>query len=751
VIDTTLNDNSAELLVTAGPNRTAVAAVPRALSVAVVLFATTAFMASGLLFVVEPMYARLVLPRLGGSPSVWNVCVLFFQTMLLLGYLYAHLSTKWLGVKRQAGWHALLLVLPLLFLPLGVSSEAPAAGQNPLWWLLQQMALTVGVPFFVLATSGPLLQRWFGAIPHPSSRDPYFLYAASNVGSLLALLGYPFLIEPALGLLNQSQLWTAGYLLFGSSVSICIWAVRRSAPRETANPVEPGAAASVPISIRQRLQWVVLSFAPSSLMLGVTAHISTDVAAVPLMWVLPLALYLLSFVVAFSRRGAARVTWWGTAAQPLVFACLVGIILNGNAWWVMPLHLVAFFVCALACHGRLADGRPPVAHLTAFYLWVSFGGMLGGVFNTLLAPQVFTTVLEYPLMLAFICALVPIRPRARGSRPVLLIGGYLVLVLCPVVWLWGNPSEAAARAILAVALGVLVPLATAHGVGAFRGCSLAALAVIVFGSPLSGAIPLFTGRSFFGVLRVMEAADHTHRILRHGSTMHGWQEIPADDRCEASSYYHPDGPVGDLIKSVGPRLHDVAVVGLGTGAMACYAAPGQRWTFYEIDSLVERVARDSTLFTHLKNGRGDVKIVIGDGRIMLREARSVQYDMIVLDAFSSDAIPVHLLTREAIQLYMSKLKEDGILAVHISNRYLRLEPLVAALAKEERLNPLVKSDGYVSGTARMQGRTAAQWMVLSRRPEAFARLADTGAWQQPESSLDHAWTDDYSNIFSALR
>lgn len=751
MIDTTLNGNSADLFVTAGPNRTVVAAVPRPRSVVVVLFATTAFMASGLLFVIEPMYARLVLPRLGGSPSVWNACVLFFQTMLLLGYLYAHLSTKWLGVKRQAGWHALLLVLPLLFLPVGVGSAAPAAGQNPLWWLLPQMAFTVGVPFFVLATSGPLLQRWFASIPHPASRDPYFLYAASNVGSLLALLGYPFLIEPAFGLLRQSQLWTAGYVLFGGSVSICIWAVRRSAPRETDNPIEPGAVASAPITIRQRLQWVVLSFAPSSLMLGVTAHISTDVAAVPLMWVLPLALYLLSFVVAFSQRGAAHVTSWGTAAQPLVFACLVGIILNGNAWWVMPLHLVTFLVCALACHGRLADVRPPVVHLTAFYLWISFGGMLGGVFNTLLAPQVFTTVLEYPLMLALICALVRIKPTAKRTRPLLLIGGYLVLVLCPFVWLWGNPSEAAARALLAAALGVLVSLATAHGAGVFRGYSLAALAIIGLGSPLSGATPLFTGRSFFGVLRVMEASDHTHRTLRHGSTLHGWQQIPADDRCEASSYYHPDGPVGDLIKSVGPRLHHVAVVGLGTGAMACYAAHGQRWTFYEIDPLVERIARDSTLFTHLKNGRGDTKVVIGDGRIMLQEARSVQYDMIVLDAFSSDAIPVHLLTREAIQLYMSRLKEDGILAVHISNRYLRLEPLVAALAKEERLGALVKSDGHVSTTARIQGRTAAQWMVLGRRPEAFAGLADTSGWQQPESSRVHAWTDDYSNIFSALR
>ena len=748
MIDATLNGNSARLAVTAGPNRTAVAAVPMVLSVAGVLFATTAFTASGLLFLIEPMYARLVLPRVGGSTSVWNACVLFFQTTLLLGYLYAHLSTKWLGVKRQAGWHALLLVLPVLFLPVSVGSDAPAAGQNPVWWLLLQLASTVGVPFFVLATTGPLLQRWFAAIPHPSFRDPYSLYAASNVGSLLALLGYPFVVEPAFGLVRQSQLWTAGYLLFGASVLVCILAVRRCTAREPDTLLERFAVVSVPLTIRQRLEWVVLSFAPSSLMLGVTAHISTDVAAVPLLWVLPLALYLLSLVVAFSRRGAAYATWWSLAAPPLVFACLVGIILNGNAWWVMPLHLAAFFVCALACHTRLADVRPPVAHLTAFYLWMSFGGMLGGVFNTLLAPQVFTTVLEYPVMLAFICAVAPIQPNATSTRPALLVGGYLALGLCLIVWRWGAPSEAAARALLATAVGVLFSLTAAHGVRVFRACSLAALAFIILGSPLSGATPLFAGRSFFGVLRVWEASDHTHRTLQHGSTLHGWQRIPAGERCESSSYYHPDGPVGDIITSVGPRLRDVAVVGLGTGALACYAAPGQRWTFYEIDSLVERIARDSTLFTHLKNSRGDVNVVIGDGRIMLSEAHPVPYDMIVLDAFSSDAIPVHLLTREAIHLYLSKLKEDGILALHVSNRYLKLEPLVAALANEEQLTSLVKFDG---STRETEGRTAAHWMVLGRRREAFVRLADTHGWRPPEFRRVDAWTDDYSNIFSALR
>jgi SAM-dependent methyltransferase len=484
----------------------------------------------------------------------------------------------------------------------------------------------------------------------------------------------------------------------------------------------------------------------------VTAHISTDLAAVPLLWVLPLALYLLTFVIAFSQRSPARHAWWLTVTPPLILATLITIALNATAWWFMPLHVVAFFSCAMACHRELAGTRPHVTHLTEFYLWISFGGMLGGVFNTLVAPHVFSTVLEYPLVLALIGFLVPAASKlsATSRKPVAL--GYVLVLASVAMWVLGQPSEQTVRILFAATFGTSVALGIACGSVAFRLFSLLVASIIFWGPPPAGGTLLFSARSFFGVMRVLEAPDQSYRTLRHGSTTHGWQRLPAEGRCEPSSYYHPGGPIGDAMKAFGARLNDVALVGLGTGAMACYAAPGQQWTFFEIDPLVERIARDPSLFSHLQNAEGNVEVVIGDGRIKLQEQAPGRFDMIVVDAFSSDSIPVHLLTQEALQLYASRLRPDGILAIHVSNRYLALEPVVAALAAQEGLFAIAKYEPVIPVEAGQQGMLAAHWMVLSRDSDVITVLADGWEWRAPAAGARSAiWTDDYSNIFKALR
>jgi spermidine synthase len=723
---------------------------------AVALFGLTMFMGSGLLFLVQPMFAKLALPRLGGSPSVWNTCVLFFQTTLLLGYLYAHFSTRWLGVRRQVGLHLILLLLPLLTLPVTLGdSQPPASAANPVWWLLRTMALTVGLPFFVVSTSAPLLQRWFAALPVPSARDPYFLYSASNLGSMLALLSYPVLLEPSTGTRHQTWIWAAGYALLVCLTASCGFLVRAFAaerPRGPASAADPLDS----LSVRTRLQWVVLSFVPSSLMLGVTTHISTDIAAVPLLWVLPLAMYLGTFVLVFSKREFFSHRWLIRLAPPLILGCLLTLLFNGRAWWLVPLHLTTFFVVAMVCHRELALRRPSVEHLTNFYIWMSFGGMLGGVFNTLLAPQIFSGVLEYPLMLAC-AALVRPSPGFRGSRPdpiPLLLGlPAFVLLLCVGAWAAGLTSAGLGLRPLLLAFAVMTALASmfANRIAAFGLMALIFVGVIAFGRPEGAGRVLLSARSFFGVHRVIDAVDHRFHLLQHGSTTHGRQEMPAVSSCEPTAYYHPKNPIGQLFEVAQGRFKRVAVVGLGSGALACYARPGDLWTFYEIDPVVERIARDPRYFTYLKNSPGRLDIVLGDGRLTLQRALPGAYDLIILDAFSSDAIPVHLLTREAMELYLSRLQPFGIVAVHVSNRYVNLEPVLAALASEDGLTALANIDDRIPQHDAARGRFASHWVMMARMPEPLADLAGRSGWHAAAMNAHvKPWTDDYSNILQVL-
>jgi hypothetical protein len=714
-------------------------------------FTVTMFSGAALLFLVQPMFAKLVLPRLGGSPSVWNTCMVFFQAALLLGYAYAHLTTKWLGARRQATWHMLVLLVPLVSLPIATSSTDPST-DHPVRWLLATMTLSVGLPFFTVATTAPLLQRWFATLPLPSARDPYFLYAASNVGSVMSLLAYPLVLEPLIGVRQQTMLWTAGYLMLIVMTGCCAWLVHTRGDEARLETNSADERNDSPVTTSDRMLWVILAFVPSSLMLGVTSYITADLAAVPLLWVLPLAIYLLTFVLAFSKRRLIPEGLLTILGNSLVVLSLLTIFVNSHRWTLVPFHLITFFAGALLCHYRLAARRPHVSHLTEYYLWLSVGGVLGGVFNSLVAPQTFSTVLEYPLVLGLVPVVI-FFTREEKVRSLRVTGMQLAAAAACLASgaLWfAMPSTPATGVLVAVIVGLCGRhVLTGRSAGApFIALTLVALIASGWFS-VKGTV-LFTGRSFFGVHRVVEAEDGTHRLLYHGSTVHGRQELNAGN-CPLSSYYFPDGPIGQVMNMTRERRLAVAVVGLGTGTLACFAEPGEAWTFYEIDPMMDHLARHSGLLTQMHNSAGVVSVVLGDGRLKIQSAAPRSYDVIILDAFSSDAVPIHLLTREAIRLYLSRLKSTGLLVANISNRYVNLRPVLATTARLEGLQVRTRFDGNISDADGKRGRSASHWMVLARDAAAFQSLDGLAGWQTPPIDGGvRPWTDDYSNLLQTL-
>jgi spermidine synthase len=720
-----------------------------------ILFGSAILVSSWLLFLVQPMFAKMVLPRLGGTPAVWNTCVVFFQATLLVGYLYAHLTTRWLGVRRQALVHVGVLLLPLFALPIAVAGEPPQAAGTPVWWLLGVLGLSVGLPFFVVSTTSPLLQRWFSAMPHRAAKDPYFLYSSSNFASLLALVSYPAIIEPSLRLADQSWMWTWAYGVFVALVAACAVSLRswsRQGPGHAEADAEASTSTAAP-AWSVRLRWLAFSFVPSSLMLGVTTHISTDIAAVPLLWVVPLALYLATFMLVFARRRTLVPTRGLARLLPIpAIATLASMLFPGTPWWMILLHLITFFLAALVCHSRLAATRPAPRHLTEFYLWMSVGGVLGGLFNTLAAPLLFAGIVEYPLALAAACALRP-SPAFRRRSPEgwqMLVGlPLMVLSASVVMWALGLFGAVPLPSLVRVlTLTWLVGLAFSNRPALFG--TVAAAAVLVFTlapSPGDRQI-LFAARSFFGVHRVVQ--DETFHRLQHGGTIHGVQRRDLMAACEPSSYYHPTGPLGQLFQAAGPRFDKVAAIGLGIGATACFGRPGQQWTFFEIDPTVERIARDGRLFTHLAMTRASVDVRLGDGRLLLAGAAPATFDLIILDAFSSDAIPLHLVTREAIDLAFSRLKTDGVLAFHISNRYLDLGPVLGAIARDTGLEVRENFDAVVTPAEQRTGKQASRWLIMTRTVPAMGSLASDARWRTVPSAATAAWTDDYSNILSVF-
>jgi hypothetical protein len=970
------------------------------------VFALTLFLSATLLFLVELMVGKMMLPLLGGTPAVWSTCMVFFQAVLLAGYGFAHASIRRFGPRRQARFQLPLLVLPLLLFLLNARIAAgPLAPSrllilghegNPIPALLMVLTLCVGLPMFVVCTTAPLLQRWFSSTDHPAARDPYFLYGASNLGSMLALLGYPVFVEPFLTLWGQQVIWTVGYALLAVLVGVCavlMWKSRHAAehalaPAEGSNPtarpegpstgstairapekkttrhrgkeaIKPAAAPTAeparvtePITWSRRLRWIILAVVPSSLMLGVTTYITTDLAAIPLLWVLPLALYLLTFIIVFAQTSVRNVNilvftgicltciiaafglthafesetlhllfwllglgcmafgikvfWYDDPhllhrvmimAMPLLVLLLLFLMLSDtkfpelkasvpeslrslglpaeikfpSLFLTISLHLLILFVVSMVCHGELAADRPAPKNLTAFFLWMSAGGVLGGLFNGLVAPVAFNAIIEYQLMMVVACLLLPPLGSGRESRwarwvdialggVILAIGAVLLLVryydtntyrpdleplravagrwipvafvLAVAVWLptvwrrFKQPAEPDGEVVqdyrLSVVLDLFMPLCLlvlclglAWGLyarpvyGRLAGIATwmttknmaiepeHLIKVLTFGLPAIlcytfverwvrfglgvGAIllaasctsvirdaPLYQDRSFFGVLKVessplyhpsseyREFSFHVHRLV-HGTTLHGKQFLEPEVRNTALSYYHATGPVGQVFRTYNtdPR-RAYAVIGLGTGTMGSYALPGQRVDFYDIDPVVVSISYDTDEFFHFVEDAEDrgasVGLVLGDARLTFeprgerprlkplrrrkgqpKPARQYhanltpedKYRLIVVDAFSSDAIPVHLITRQALEIYLQRMAEDAILCIHISNRYLDLHPVLANIAVELGLEGYHMSDDDNAAP----GKNRSHWVMLARKKEYLKQLLDVPRWK----------------------
>jgi hypothetical protein len=715
------------------------------------LFAITLFVSALLLFWVQPMFSRMVLPTLGGSPAVWNTAMVFFQTALLAGYLYAHLVSRWLGLRRQVALHLALLTVAALTLPIAIGGDwAPPTEGTPVLWLIALLAWCLGLPFLVVSATAPLLQKWFAASGHPAGRDPYFLYGASNLGSMLALLGYPLLLEPLLTLDRQNQAWTLGYAGLAVLVALCGLAVWRRPAGRAAAGAAAAAADDASVGWRERLHWLALAFAPSSLLLAVTAYITTDLASVPLLWVVPLSLYLLTFVIVFARRPLLRHAWM-VKAQPFILIPLALVFDQSAAFWlVLPLHLAAFFVTAMVCHGELARRRPATSHLTEFYLWMAFGGMLGGVFNALLAPIAFDWVLEYPLALVLACLLRPRLDQGRGGRLGTLALPLLVLLLMLLQVQWrrlGLPDLGVVGP-----LALLVPIAMLLYSFALRPLRFGlGVAAVLSAALLAGEANPVEGRarSFFGVYTIRHDPAG-YRFLEHGTTVHGAQHTDPVARREPLTYFHRAGPLGQIFASLADRPpRTVGAVGLGVGTVACYRRPGQHWTFFEIDPLVEQIARDRRYFHYLADCAPAAEVVLGDARRSLQTVPG-RYDLLILDAFSSDAIPVHLLTREAFALYRARLAPGGVIALHISNRNLDLAPVVAALLADAGLVGRIQTQAPALEAQRAY-RNAATWVAIARREDDLGALADDRRWQPLPAGPAEPWSDDFSNLIGALR
>jgi len=714
------------------------------------LFAATLFVSAFLLFLVQPMVARMILPLLGGTPAVWNSCMVFFQAALLGGYLYAHALPALLGIRRHAPLHVAAMLLALPLLPVAVSSDSVSSLDwqgEPFVWVVVTLTAAVGLPFFFLATTAPLLQLWFSRTRASGASDPYFLYAASNAGSLAALLAYPVVFEPALRLGDQSRAWAWGYgllviLVGGAALS----ALRAPRPADAAPSGSPE-----PLKLVSRARWVLLSFVPSSLTLGVTTYLTTDIAPVPLLWVVPLSFYLLTFIIAFART-PVPVSLLSRYALPALALCALFLHTTpiSRSLWLVAVHLALLFVAALVCHTRLAVERPSPSRLTEFYLWVSFGGVLGGLFNALAAPNLFNSVAEYPLVILLACLMRP-RVGPAGGRRERLLDFVFPAALAAAVMLAARTLPLGG-AFLALVSGMAVAYLAVERPLRF---ALAAAAVTVAGSFIvspEGAT-LHRGRNFFGVVRVTRDPESTVHRLYHGRTLHNEQYLDPGRRCQPLGYYFPTSPVARVFEvyNLRPDPPRVAGIGLGAGGTAVYSRPGQQWTYYEIDPDVIGVAKDPRYFTFLSECAGaEVSTVLGDARLRIGEAPDRAYGLIVLDAFSSDAIPVHLLTREAIELYLSKLSEDGVLVFHVTNAYLDLPPILGGAAASLGLPAIVSADTTSDEEAR-QGKRGTAWVVMARGRNRLDEIAANGKWRPLGPGGKAVWTDDFSNILSALR
>ena len=723
----------------------------------VFLFASTLFLSATLMFILQPMFGKILLPLLGGTPAVWNTCMVFYQTLLFLGYLYAHRLSTHSNHQRQIQIHTALLIFSFIALPVGLSNNInPPTDSNPTLWLIWTLFIAIGVPFFVVSTTAPLLQKWFSQCGHASSHDPYYLYAASNAGSLLALLSYPFLIEPNIGLASQRLLWSFAYgglclLIIGCAV--LMWKTQANNQDDVAE-IELDDIA--PLSTKQQLHWLALAFVPSSLLLGLTQFISTDIASVPLLWIVPLTIYLLTFILVFSKW-ADRIHPAMIAVQPALLTVFIAYSFINPAvlpfWLDLILHSLAFFIAVMVCHGELARNRPATRHLTQFYLIMSFGGMLGGLFNTFVAPFVFNAVYEYPIM---IVAALLLRPGffkgqwwLQSMFPVaVFIGGLAVF--------FGSDQLFDYFDLIGGALILLAGLTYS-----FRKSPLAigllTAVILIFTISLHNmaSSTLYQQRSFFGVLSVRNTviADEnqnpeTVRELYHGTTKHGAERLTAANITTPLTYYSRPGPIGQVFSEFDGENQNwvIGAVGLGAGALACYSKDNQHWHFFEIDPLVVQVAKNPNWFNYLNRCNKKAEMIVGDARLSLEKEDDGSFDLLIMDAFSSDAVPTHLLTREALELYLRKLNDNGLLAFHITNRHLAIKNVLADHVNTMHLAALLQE---FKPETEQPLVVATDWVVISKNPDRLQRLQQSrlGHWQKlPLTFGLQPWTDDFTHI-----
>ena len=853
------------------------------------VFTIAMLSSAALIFMVQPLFARLTTPLLGGSPAVWNTAMVFFQTALLVGYAYAHLLTRLSNVRTQAIVHAVVLGLAALALPLHVTGLlGPPSSTSPQVWLMGALALSVGAPYAAACATAPLLQAWYARTGRGDAGDPYYLYAASNIGSLGGLLAYPLLAEPFLRLSQQQLGWSFGFGVVGALIILS--GLVAVAAKGEALPKPIGVAA--PIAWRERGLWMAAAAVPSALLLGATQHISTDVASAPFLWVVPLALYLITFVVAFSKTGA-RFAGMSRMLHPLALALLIFAFFEHGDWfWILGANLVCFFLSGLVCHYFLAERRPEAARLTEFYLFVSLGGALGGAATALLAPVVFNGIYEYPLALAAVALFLPRSGQVRYAGMGMGLAASAAAMLLPMALLYkfnppyvalfcsafgaaaglicagllarhgDNPAErrlalgffgvtlvfAAVMALFTVrptllflevtpegggetltklatlpgyVLGGLClltimfvvhalmrkdaaerhPVTIAGGIGA--GFCAMGLGLAVYGTSLTGAqltliatvvaaagviaaigrpflmafvalaafgvitlnearggTRIFQDRSFFGVLRVEDIPDPDPgagnlRMLYHGTTIHGAQLTGEGNTQRPLTYYHPLTSLGEATARA-LRVHRparLALIGLGSGATACLIWPGDELTIFEIDPTVVRLSTGpGAVFTYENECTPNSRVVLGDARLKISEEPSGRFDVVVVDAFSSDAIPAHLLTREAVATYRDKVGPTGAVILHLSNRNLALVFEASRVARELGLAAVWRTSDSVDAAGALGfGGLPATTMVLARTPEALAAMRfHNGAWCVPPQVEGAAWSDDYINIVRAL-
>jgi hypothetical protein len=714
-------------------------------------FSLTLLLSAALLFALQPMIARLLLPRVGGAAAVWTTCLVFFQTALVAGYFYAHVLTRRLSVRRQVLVHAVLLATAARTLPVDIASMGtPPISASPVLWLLGVLTRNAGLPFIALSATTPLLLSWFSRA-RPTS-DAYRLYSASNLGSFIGLLAYPLVIEPALDLRTQSHWWAIGFVATGMLIvggGIATW--RR------ALDLAPDLERSPRPEWTDRARWIVLASLPASLTISVTTYISTDIAAIPLVWVLPLSLYLLTLVLAFARPSTSRLLQLivPISLLPPAVGMLTGV--TRPVWLHVPLHLVAFFAASLACHQALARSRPHHDRLPEFYLWMALGGAAGGLATALIAPVIFSTPIEYPigLLLTAFAGTTRDRLRARirwSDLAAPAIAALLVVSLAGIArWLGWSAAAYATRGITFIPALIAAVLFWPRP----RAFMLALAATFIAGSLASGIArqTLVTLRSFYGVHRVDLDDSNQYHLLIDGSTIHGIQALDPDRRHECLSYYSRIGPAGQAFDALLARPetgapHEIAVLGLGTGAMLCFAGDGQSWTFFEIDPAVVKLAGDPRYFTYLSDAAAPVSIVLGDARLSLARDGSARYDVIVVDVFSSDAIPVHLLTREAMSVLLERLAPGGVILFHISNLYLELRPVVGAAAHDAGLTAFGTSHEAPSSAADVYGT---EWVAVARSPRDFGPLTSDPRWTEVSGTELPVWTDQHASLVPVFR